>query len=179
MNQILAILIANLALIGAFGLLFYKSWLDLIRPDWFFIFRIYENGFLNYQEKKFFLPISGRKDSYKVGNCEYDKSGVKPYINPKGVYTWDFEQGQNKPINYQPGPNIDGQLIAEVKKAGNKAIDDIVSSEGGFDDFLKTWGVVIIGILILGAIGYMITSDKEASRITTELLINMSRRGSN
>lgn len=175
MNQLIAILIANLSLVGAIALFFYSTWLDFIRPDWFYIFRIYENGMLNYREHKLFLPLKKKKDSYEINGNLYDKTGVGPYIDPKGVYTWNFIQGQSKPIKFPTDKeNIDAKLVNEARK---QTVDNWWVTGNGIEDFLKTYGVFIVGFILLILIGYMITKNQQQNNLTTQLLINLTRRG--
>lgn len=166
-SEFFYILIANLSLLGSIALFTIHSWLPKLRPDWYYIFRIYEHNFLNYFEKKIFLPIKGYKDSYVFDQCEYDKSGIQPYIGPSGVYEWNFPKGQHKPIQFLPTENLSGELIHEAQ---NVSLDKIWKGQKGIDDFLKTWGVVILAIVVLGLMMYLISANQE----TRAILINMS-----
>lgn len=166
MNPIMFIIIANICFILGIALLFYSTWLDSFRPDWFYIFNIFENDFFNYKEYKLFLPLKGNKDRYDIDKVEYDKSNSRPYINSKGVYTWNFEKGKNRPVYFDnTKPNIDGNLIAESKKL---SLDDIWFGGNAIDDFLKTYGWVIAIVIMIVIV--IVMSQNQAK--TTEMLIN-------
>lgn len=171
MDKFIFLILCNITIIGSISLYFYKSWLDFFRPDWFYIFNIYEHNLLNFKEHKIFLPLSKEKDSYIFDKCDYDKSASKPYINPKGVYIWHFIKGQNKPINFNIQNSTDGMLIAGLKKSGQQAIDDIVAGEPTLEDFLKTWGIVILGIILIVGFVYVM----QQNNTTTQILINLTR----
>lgn len=178
MNDISALLIANLCLLLSVLLWTWKMWLPMFRPDLFYIFRIFGTDMLRYKEYKLFLPLAGNKDKYTIDKSDYDKSGVKPYINPQGVDTWDFIKGQLEPITHKNNSEyIDGRLVHNLAKDGSEVIDDIVSGNNDLSDFLKTWGVFIVGSILVLMLGYMITQSQESSNLTLQLLSNISRRG--
>lgn len=179
MNEadIIFIIIENIVVLLIIALINIHSWLSIIRPDWYNCFRIFENGFLLCRDHLIFLPLKGYKDSYDIDKSNYDKKGSKPYLNSKGIWTWDFEKGKNQPLTFRENiDNFDGKFIKDMKSTGNEIIDDIVAGEPTIEDFLKTWGVVIVGIILVAMIGFLITKNQESSKFTTELLINLTRK---
>lgn len=147
----------------------------MLRPDLFYFFNIYDNSFLSYKTEKIFLPFKGNKDSYTITGCDYDKKGVKPHINNQGVFTWNFEQGKNKPITFKEDleNQIDGKLIEEIKKS---RMDDLWFQTGSMKDFINTWGVVIIGVILIAMIGYNITKNDQSNQQIYQVIVNLTRR---
>lgn len=170
MNIIIPILISNLITIAFMLFLFWKTWLPYLRPDWFFIFRIYQNDFLNYKEIIIFKPVYGDKDSYIFNKKEYSKKDVKPYISPNGVFTWNFKEGQLKPISfYGSVDSVDAKLIAQAKKI---TMDDIWFGTENFLDILQKYGIwIVIGLIIIFMI-YITSQNQQTERI----LINLTSR---
>lgn len=170
MNEILFLIVINICLISLALLVFFHSWMPYFRPDFYFKYRIYDNNMLNYKDHKIFIPLKGRKEIYSINSVEYDKSGISPTIDELGVLTWEFEKGWNKPISHQKGEvNIRSELIQNAK---NVAIDKILKGDKGMEDFLKTWGVVILAILIIALFGYLINQNQQ----TTKLIMNVTGR---
>lgn len=169
MDQATALLLfSNLFIALGILFLFWKDWLSSLKPDWFYIFNVFEHDFLNYEEYKLFLPIKGNHDNYVLKGSEYSKKDVKPYINSKGVYTWNFTKGQNKPILfYGTEDNIDGKMIAEVKKF---SMDDIWFGGSGLQDFIQTYGLIVLAIIIFVLFIYLINQNQT----TMEVLKNVS-----
>lgn len=164
-----AILSSILFSLLAVFIISYKSWLDFFRPDWFYIFNIYSKDMLTFKEHKFFLPFSGKSNSYVIGKSRYDCTEFKPYINSKGVYTWNFIDSNMLPISFKQSGLIDGKLFAEAKKI---TLDNIWFGNNGIEDFIKTYGLIIISIVILVLFAYLITQNQQ----TTRLLLNVTSR---
>jgi hypothetical protein len=171
MNRFVAIVIVSnfLTVIGAMAL-FYKTWLPSIMPGMFYIYRIYYNNFLNYKDKLIFKLLKGDKTRYYFNQLAYSHSGVKPYINGQGVYTWNFQEGQLKPIRLQENSeNIDGKLIAQETKM---TLDSLWFSGNNFQEIMQKYGIWII----IGLIFFLFIYLNVQNQTTTRLLLNMTQR---
>lgn len=168
-TELISILVFNLSLYLAVALFFFKSWFDILRPDLFYIFNIYENDFFNKVTYKFFIPIDGNKDQRVIQECEYDRSGFKPILNSRGVYEWNFEEGNNIPISFTTQRKIDGIGIISSRK--KNYFQMLVKGEKTMMDYLP---LILIGVGLLIAIFFMYTVNQNQQ--TTQLLINVTRR---
>lgn len=149
----------------------WKIWLPKLRPDLFYIFNIYDNDFLNFKEHKYFLPLHGNKDERNISNKTYNRSNFQPYINNDGVYTWNFDINNTLPIRFfEHQTGIDAKLIKNIKDI---SIDDWWVSDSGIEDFLKKYGIVIFGIIMLFFMGFLISRDQKI----TQLLLNVTNKG--
>lgn len=163
MNEIIYLNIFYLTSIAVVALVTYKSWLPYIRPDWFYIFNIYENGMNNFKEEKIFIPIRGRAESYEIDKSEYDKTDYRPYHNSQGVYCWNFIKGQAKPIEFVVArENIEGTLLFQAKK---QAMDYIWFNGNNFGDFMQKYGIWIIGGIMVVLFFYMIGQNNKTIAI--------------
>lgn len=164
---------SNVFLIAIIGLVTIHSWLPSIRPDWYYIFNIYEHNLLNYRQHKIFLPIAGTHDDYSMKGCTYDKKDHKPHINSQGVYEWNFINGLKDPVEFvNPNNPSDGLLVDTVKKQGAKIIDDIVAGQPTFEDFLKTYGVLIVGLIIVIFMIYMGVKQDENFKVLLNVTLS-------
>lgn len=169
METIGIVILSNVAMVVSGLVLFFRQWFQYIRPDMYKCYRIFKNDFLTYTDYYFFHPIGASPTSHKIAEIIYDHSDVKPYIMPSGVYCWTFMQGQAKPIKYSEDPdhNIDGKLVTNLK---NQTLDDLWSGGNSIEDFLKTYGIILIGVLIIILFMYLINKDQT----TTQMLRNIS-----
>lgn len=168
-TAVIYLLTTLLFTIGGIALFFYKSWLDYFRPDWFYIYNIFDHDFFSYKEHKIFLPLQRKKDSYKFDKEEYSHKDCRPYVNSKGVYVWNFKRGLHKPVYFvNRSMNIDAKLISQAK---TMSLDDIWFSGNNIQDFLKEYGLwIVIGLIVILFL-YLINQNQQ----TTRILLNVTR----